>query len=512
MSNRIALVFPGMDVAAEPNIATSEHLGSGYLAAVLRQNNYEVIIINAEIERLSPDKVTQRILEYRPFLAGFSPVSLSISNTLLIIKELKKADSDIKTVLGGHLATMSGLEILQNESSVDYVLKGDAEYSILDLLNALQNTPIAPDHVPGLVFRKPDQTVSENPYTPGIVDLDKIPRCERDDLSHLARQKDFDFCARISASRGCNHDCSFCTNRAVYGKTIRFRKVIDVKDEMEFLNRQFQVRHFWFNDDLFINGTPANTKWVENFTDTLLKTNSSCTYRILCRADSFNHKNIFLLDKLVASGLSHIYFGIESGSQHSLDVYNKRITVKQNKEAISIIKSKNIELTLGFIMFNPYSSFQDIEESTLFLYEQNELFRIFPLTNSLSVYPHTPIAKKLAGDKLLISESYKDPLTCYRYKDERIGFLAGRMYDYYNETFEMESFINKQIKGPGKQSSARLIKLQNDLNTLNKENFLILCSRLQNNTGTSGDYIQAHFNEWTSAKRKILSDYMDESH
>ncbi len=276
------------------------------------------------------------------------------------------------------------------------------------------------------------------------------------------------------------YDCSFCTNRAVYGKTVRFRKESDVVDEMNYLNHRFSIKHFWFNDDLFVNGTPSNTKWVDHFTGLLLKNRPTYSYRILCRADSFTSKNLFLLDKLVETGLSHIYFGIESGSQNSLEVYNKKTSVEDNRKAIDLIKSKNIELTLGFIMFNPYSSFQDIMESTLFLYEMNELFRIFPLTNSLSVYPNTPISKRLLMDKLLISDSYKEPLNCYVYKDDRIGLLSKKMREYYNYTYQIEIFINKLIKGLKRKNSESELNLQNNLNSLNKDKFLFICSYLQN--------------------------------
>lgn len=505
--NKIALVFPGMDGAAEPNLATSEHLGLGYIAAILRQNKYEVLIINAEIERLNPKQVLKRILDFNPFLVGLSPVSLSILNTLNLINQIKKANIRIKTLLGGHLATMCGTDILRNEPSIDYILKGDVEYSITDLLEAICKTTKDIGQVPGLIFRNNENEIIENSQSTESVDLNKIPYCERDDLLFLSEQKEFDFSARISASRGCIYDCSFCTDRAVYGKTVRFRKEADVVGEMNYLDQHFSIKHFWFNDDLFVNGTPSNTKWVDNFTGMLLRNRSTYSYRILCRADSFNNNNMFLLDKLVETGLSHIYFGIESGSQNSLDIYNKKITVEDNKKAVDLIKSKNIELTLGYIMFNPYSSFQDIIESTLFLFNINELFRIFPLTNPLSVYPNTPIAKRLLKDGLLISDSYKEPLSCYIYKNDRIGFLSKKMSEYYNKTYQTEIYINKRIKGLKKSNSNSELNLQNNLNALNKEKFLFICSYLQNSSTVDEDYLLSFFNEWTEDKKRILSDY-----
>ena len=505
--SKIALVFPQMDGAAEPSLASSEHLGLGYLAAVLRNNAHEVLIINAEIERLTTSEVTERILNFNPSVAGFSPVSLSIRNTFEIIHQVKKAAGDIKILLGGHLATMCGTGILQNDHRVDFVLKGDAEDSILVFLKTLSESSPDFEKVPGLIFHKNQTEVIENTYSPDSVDLNKVPFCERDDLTFLAKQKNFDFTARISAGRGCLFDCSFCTNRAVYGNTMRMRRESDVVDEMNDLNRRFAVKHFWFNDDLFIDTTPAKRQWVENFTGILIENRLRYTYRILCRADSFNNQNLYLLDRLAESGLTHIYFGIESGSQKSLDVFNKKITVEKNRMAVDYIRNKGIELTLGYIMFNPYADFEDLSASTNFLYELNELFRIFPLTNALSVYPNTPVAKRLLKDGLLLSDSYMEPLTCYTYKDERIGYLAGKMNEYYDKTYPTEIFINKLIKGLTRTNSSSEISLQSELNELNRDKFMFICSYLQNSRVIDDEWIDSVFQEWTAAKKRVLARY-----
>lgn len=504
---RIALVFPRMEGAAEPIQATWEHLGLGFLAAVLRQHKYEVIIINAETEQLKPEQVFKRIMEFHPSFAGFSPVSLSVNYMLEIVNRLKESDPQIKIVLGGHLATMCGKEILQNEPNIDFVLKGDAEYSILELLQAYSKIDRDLSNVQGLVYRKDGYRITENPYTPGNVDLTHIPRCERDDLAYLSQQKKFDFFARISAGRGCLHDCSFCTNRSVYGKTVRFRKEADVVEEMNDLNHRFSVKHFWFNDDLFVNGKPANTRWIGNFTGILLKNNLHYSYRILCRADSFTKNNLFLLDRMTESGLSHIYLGIESVSQDSLDVYNKKMTVQKNRSAVEQIKNRKIELILGFIMYNPYTSFKDIHENTMFLYSIGELFQIFPISSSLSVYPETPIARRLLKDGLLITNSCKEPLNCYRYQNDRIAYLSQKMDGYYNSTYPSERIINRIIKGPDKSDAVRISKLQYDLNILNRDKFLWLCNYIQNSAGIRDEMVRSFFDEWTAEKERILSDF-----
>ncbi len=105
-------------------------------------------------------------------------------------------------MLGGHLATMCGSDILQNEPFVDYILKGDAEFSILDFIKALFESTHELGKVSGLIYRNNQNKIIENPQSLENVDLDKIPWCERDDLLFLSGENEFDFSARIISKQG----------------------------------------------------------------------------------------------------------------------------------------------------------------------------------------------------------------------------------------------------------------------------------------------------------------------
>lgn len=475
---KIVLAFPKMDgpESTASSLSTSEHLGMGYLAATLRSRGHDVLVINAEVQQIDNSEILKRIILFDPILVGCSPVSLSIINTLTLIKNVKLENSNIKTLLGGHLATMCALDIMKNEHYIDFILKGDAEYSIVDLLNKLEFENDL-QNVSGIIYRTSNGIIGENLLQLSPIDLDTLPFCERDDLEYISEHPNFDRSARLLASRGCYYKCSFCTTPSFYGNNVRARSPYLVVDEMNFINERFAVTHFWFNDDLFVNGTPENTSWIKEFTSILKANTTKYSYRVLCRADSFRPNNIEILDDLVESGLTHIFFGLESGSQHSLDIYNKKITVAKNKSAVELLKTKKIELQIGFIMFNPYSTFDDIEESVLFLYEIDELYRLYPLTKSLSVFPGTPISAKLLADGLLISNSYKEPLTCYKYKDEKIAYTADLLAEIYNNYFPLDNNINRAIKGLRKSEDHH--DLKKILSVINRDRCLTLISQIK---------------------------------
>jgi anaerobic magnesium-protoporphyrin IX monomethyl ester cyclase len=475
---KIALVFNAMDGpdSTSSSLSTSEHLGLGYLAASLRLNDHEVLLINSEVEALNFVETLQKVIAFKPDMVGCSPVSLSINNTLSFLQQIKEIHNEIRTVLGGHLSSMCAEDIMNAEPFVDFILKGDAEFSLPKLIARI--TAEDPDlvFVPGLVYRDSLKAVREMHASGSYHQLDDYPTCDRDDLEILSSRKDFDKSARILASRGCFYKCSFCTTPNFYGTSVRFRDHQCVIKEMNDLNEKFGITHFWFNDDLFVNGTPENTAWIERFTDHLAGNQMTYSYRVLCRADSFRRKNHHLLDRMIATGLTHIFFGIESGSQNSLEIYNKKTTVAHSRTAVDLIKSKNVELQIGFIMFNPYSTFSDITESARFLFDIEELYRWFPLTRPLSVFPGTMIASRLAQDGLLISNSYREPMTCYVYREEKVAYLANLMYEFYNKNNAIDRQVNRALKNGARSSDSA--KVKTELSAINLRIFLKLIDQI----------------------------------
>jgi radical SAM superfamily enzyme YgiQ (UPF0313 family) len=55
----------------------------------------------------------------------------------------------------------------------------------------------------------------------------------------------------VALVRGCPYDCTFCAAYQMSGKKLRYRKVADVVDDLEFYYREYGRKHFSFIDDAF---------------------------------------------------------------------------------------------------------------------------------------------------------------------------------------------------------------------------------------------------------------------
>ena len=150
-------------------------LGLGYLAAVLREGGHDVIIYDAAIEDVGVDYyLDQAEATGKPFrLIGVSATTPLIQEAWEMALQAKRRG--LYTVLGGPHLTIMPFESLEPPHSdyVDYLFKGESEYSFLELVNAL-DAGREPGVIPGIHFRRGDEFIisSESPMIP---DLDALP-------------------------------------------------------------------------------------------------------------------------------------------------------------------------------------------------------------------------------------------------------------------------------------------------------------------------------------------------
>src|SRR3989344_328041 len=105
------------------------------LAAYLNKNGYEVTLINAAIDNLSVDDIIKRIKNSQAGFIGLSSMSVHISQTFKIAKELKNNDPQIKIIAGGIHPTIMPEHTLST-GNIDAVVIGEGELTALELLEA----------------------------------------------------------------------------------------------------------------------------------------------------------------------------------------------------------------------------------------------------------------------------------------------------------------------------------------------------------------------------------------
>jgi radical SAM superfamily enzyme YgiQ (UPF0313 family) len=130
-----------------------------------------------------------------------------------------------------------------------------------------------------------------------------------------------------------------------------------VKEIQELDNK---YRSVWVDDDCFL----ADTKRAHKIFDKLIKISTNVELLIEgARVDSADHE---LYKKMKKAGVTFISYGIESGNQDVLNFYNKKFTLKQIREAVSLAREMGFFTSASFILGAPIETKQHIEKTIEF--------------------------------------------------------------------------------------------------------------------------------------------------
>ena len=398
-----------------------ENLGTRYLAAVLRERGYAVDLaaFSTPDDR---DAVVWRARRSQPRLIGLSLIfQYRAREFLKLAAELRRVLPCAHITMGGHFPTFASRELLRDFPVLDSVVRGEGEYTLLELVQQLES-PSTWGGIQGLSFRRGGHIVL-NPARPLIQDLDTLPFPARDTPPQHDLGIGF---APILGSRGCCRECAFCSIHSFYGSSRgsiqRFRSVPNLVDEMEALHHLYGVRFFVFNDDEWFPAGRGRYARVRALDAELRQRKMDVIISIKCRADDVEPD---LFRQLMDLGVARAYVGVESGSDHSLQRMNKHATVAQNRRALEILHRVGMLADFGLIIFDPGSTIEDIRANLDFLRDTGGAGQAPLSFGRMEIYAGTPILDRLLSQGRLTGNYLA---WNYTIPDPRVEMLWRLMY------------------------------------------------------------------------------------
>lgn len=348
----------------------SENLGLGYLAAVLEQLDYQVSILDASLFRLGVSATLKRIREEQPDVIGFRLLEVNMPYFVDLVVQLRRGGYSGHITAGGPVATMMDSEILKLVPGLDSLMVGEGEETLPELLEALNLSGTARPSgerlagILGLCYREGEASRSNGPR-PLIENLDALPFPRRDTLPDILR---WGRLPMIISSRGCDGHCIFCCPAAMNAKSPgpkwRPRSAGNVADEIEDLQRRYNVDHLDFLDDNFFGRGEVGVRRAWDFIEELRRRGLRIQFSIECRVDNVEED---LFKALRDAGCVEVRLGIESGVQRILDRYGKGTTVEKNREVLLKLKEWGLAAKIGFIPFDPTMSVEELMQNGEFL-------------------------------------------------------------------------------------------------------------------------------------------------
>jgi anaerobic magnesium-protoporphyrin IX monomethyl ester cyclase len=343
---RVTLINPPRFFEIEPN------LGLFYVAAVLEKAGHQVAIVDKPINMITGKtwdvfnetfkKTIDEVCRAKPDLIGMTATchTYYALESLSIFKDVLPKTP---IVMGGPQATFTADEILANYGSVDYVVRGEGEYTILKLAKALEEGRDS-ESIDGLSFRRDGKIVNSRDAPP-IQNLDELPYPAR----HLVNMGDYPEESRITliSSRGCPHHCLFCTSPNLWGK-YRARAVGNVVEEFAYLVNKYSPKRINFVDDTFAVGKDRTINLCRGIAERGDGVPWSCMTRVGLGRD--------LLEEMYRASCRVLYFGCESGDDSTLKTVTKGITTSQIESTVKAVLEIGFQLTCSFVINLPFET------------------------------------------------------------------------------------------------------------------------------------------------------------
>lgn len=326
-------------------------LGLTNLAAMTRDRGYESYILDGSALKLSPEKIGQIIEDEKIDYVGLTAVTISIDNAVAVAREIKNRRPQIPVILGGPHMSGAPEETMSRYREIDVGVIGEGDYTIIDLLRALEHGRNL-NSVPGLIVRN-NGSSNRTAKRPPIRDMDSLPFPAFDLLPPL----DQNYCppvhtlkrlpgALLVLSRGCpTGECIFC-DQSVFGRFFRGYSGDYSFRLMEHLHTKYGIQEIQIRDDNYV----ASPSRVLRMCERLIDSGYKIPWTSPARIDMVNRK---LLKTMWEAGCWQIWYGIESGSQHVLDILKKKIRIDQIRDVVQMTRDVGISPCGYFIIGNP---------------------------------------------------------------------------------------------------------------------------------------------------------------
>ena len=341
-----------------------DNLGVGYLASSLLETGcFDITLVNM---REKTPEIIKGIVDSKPLIVGFSVVfQAQLEDFQRLITTLRENGVNCHFTAGGHYPSLRYEELMQLIPELDSVVLFEGERTIIELAKAIQKN-IEWQSVDGIAYRM-NGTIKRNALRPLENDLDCFPLPVRRPVRPVIFGQKV---INLLAGRGCYYKCSFCSIQRFYseppGKVKRIRRPENVAREIQLHYEQEGCTIFIFQDDDFPLVVHDAHDWVEEFCGQLQKRNLAdhIMWKISCRVTEIDER---LFSKLTSCGLGMVYLGIESGTLNGLQSMNKRITPEDSLTAVGILKRLELPFEFGFMMFEPFITFDSLRSNVDFL-------------------------------------------------------------------------------------------------------------------------------------------------
>jgi anaerobic magnesium-protoporphyrin IX monomethyl ester cyclase len=341
-------------------------LGSLYAASYLRSRGYEVAFFDAMLAG-SEDEWARALDQSQPRFAVLYEDNFNYLSKMCLLRMRQAAFTMIEMARQrGCTVVVSGADASDHaeqylEQGADYVLTGEGEYTLAELVDALTGRSTqALEDILGMTWRG-IEGLQRTLRRPDIRDLDSLPFPAWDlvDISHYRQvwqERHGYYAMNMVTTRGCPFHCNWCA-KPIWGQRYNTRSPQNVVAELKWLKETYHPDMISFVDDIF----GLKPGWLATFAEQVEAEDASLPFKCLSRVDLLLRDGE--IDALRCAGARTIWVGAESGAQKILDAMDKGTRVEQIYQATQKLHQAGLQVGF-FLQFGyPGETRQDIEKT-----------------------------------------------------------------------------------------------------------------------------------------------------
>ncbi len=460
-------------------------LGIVQLGTILEEAGYYVKILVEDICEIDFDDI------FKADAVGISTITSTAPRAYALASLLKKEGMPV--VMGGPHVTFLPDEALEH---CDYVLKGEAEDSIIPLFEAVLGEGEL-GSIPGLSFRNRGVTV-HNPTGAYCRDLDALPAPDLSLIKGWTRKRPI---VPMITSRGCPFHCDFCSVTEMFGRKYRFRSNQNVLREL----RKYSDKFVFFYDDNFA----ANRKHTRELLEMMIAEKITPKWSAQVRADTALEPGFPEL--MQRSNCSVVYIGLESVNPETLEQFNKGQSLEQMEEAVGRFHDCNIRIHGMFVFGSDHDTVDSIRRTVRWA-KKFDIGTVQFLI--LTPVPGTKVYNELSSKKRIVSEDWSlydghhvvfTPAKLSPFELQKEMFKAlSRFYSFLQaiKKFFRFQFLNSYIRLYGRLVLRGWRRRNRYFLDLSKQTAYTAGKRLDERIKKTSDDLRERFTKWRADRGK----------
>jgi len=343
-------------------------LALGYLKSNL-QDHHEVKILDCTNEDIRPrsSEFKKQLQKFKPDVVGVSTASITYHYALEALKVTKSLNSSTITVMGGAHPTIYADSTMKNDC-VDFCFKGESELSFPIFIDQLDQGDFSSD-IKGLVYRKNGKVIHNAMELEPNIDKIKIPDYGSLNLNgYLAKGYNYGGLygktAPIWVTRGCPYRCQFCSAPQVNGRKMRAHTTKYLRNWIDHLYNEFDIRQFAIVDDQFTFDVPLAKEYCREFIE-LRKSGHFAEDIYFTTPNGIRMERVDeeLLRLMKEAGWVGVTIAPESGSRKVLKRMQKGLNPDIVPGVVEKVKKAGLSARGFFMVGYPGETMEDLDDT-----------------------------------------------------------------------------------------------------------------------------------------------------